>query len=105
MGAEQSKWVDYLDLELDNIRLALEWSIANKMGEESLRLFGALGWFWHIRCHFQEGREWFIRAIALRDKASKRAQAKALSMQASVLGKRRFFCVNHLPKRKSGFIS
>jgi predicted ATPase len=78
MGAEQSKWVEYLDLELDNIRLALEWSITNKMGEESLRLFGALGWFWHIRCHFQEGREWFMRAIELRDKASKKAQARAL---------------------------
>jgi predicted ATPase/DNA-binding SARP family transcriptional activator len=78
MDAEQSKWVDYLDLELDNIRLALEWSITNKMGEEALRLFGALGWFWHIRCHFQEGRDWVMRAIALKDKASKSAQARAL---------------------------
>ena len=45
-GSEQSAWMEYLDLELDNIRLALEWSISNKQGEESLRLFGALGWFW-----------------------------------------------------------
>ncbi|HXQ39359.1 MAG TPA: BTAD domain-containing putative transcriptional regulator, partial [Anaerolineales bacterium] len=51
MGAEQSAWMDYVDLELDNFRLALEWSTSIKRGDEALRLFGSLAWFWYIRCH------------------------------------------------------
>jgi predicted ATPase/DNA-binding SARP family transcriptional activator len=74
-GPEQPTWLDHLDLELDNIRLALEWSISNKRGEESLRLFSALGWFWYIRCHLEEGRKWFRRSLQVRDGTSKSAQA------------------------------
>ena len=77
-GAEQSAWMDYLDFELENIRLALEWSISSKRGEESLRLCGALGWFWFIRCHIREGGEWSRRGLELRDGTSDRAQATAL---------------------------
>ena len=78
MEAKQSEWMDYLDLELENIRLALEWSTSNQRGEEALRLFGSLGWFWYIRCHIGEGEGWLRRAMELRGKASKSAQAKAL---------------------------
>jgi predicted ATPase/DNA-binding SARP family transcriptional activator len=78
MGAEQSAWMDYLDLELDNIRLALEWSTSNKRGEEAFRLFGSLGWFWYIRCHIREAEGWLRRVMELRGQASKSAQAKAL---------------------------
>jgi predicted ATPase/DNA-binding SARP family transcriptional activator len=82
MGTEQSVWMDYLDLELDNFRLALEWSIQNNKGEESLRLFSALGWFWFIRCHFTEGEEWFKKIIDLRTTVSKSTQAKTLGWAA-----------------------
>jgi predicted ATPase/DNA-binding SARP family transcriptional activator len=79
MGAEQSAWMDYLELELDNIRAAMECSISKKKGEESLRLFGSLAWFLFIHCHFQEGLEWFRRTLELRNGTSKQAQAKALA--------------------------
>lgn len=82
MGTEQSVWMDYLDLELENFRLALEWSISNNQGEESFRLFSALGWFWFIRCHFTEGEEWFKKIIDLRTTVSKSIQAKALGWAA-----------------------
>jgi predicted ATPase len=77
-GAQQLTWMDYLDLELENIRLALAWSISNQRGEEALRMCGALGWFWYTRCHIREGEEWSKRALELRDEASDRAQARAL---------------------------
>ena len=78
MGAEQSTWMDYLELELDNIRAAMECSISTKRGEESLRLFGSLAWFLFIHCHFREGLEWFRRTLELRNGTSKQAQAKAI---------------------------
>jgi len=84
MGSEQSSWMDYLESELDNMRLALEWSISNKRGDESLRLFGALAALWYGRCHFREGVKWFRRALELRDKASKTVQANALRHAGSL---------------------
>ena len=84
VGADPSAFLDYLDRELDNIRLALEWSIATQKGYEALRLFGALGAFWLVRCHFLEGAEWFRRALPWKEKASKSAQAKALRHAGSL---------------------
>jgi non-specific serine/threonine protein kinase len=78
MGMEQSKWMDYLDLELDNIRLALEWSISNNQGEQAIELFASLGWFWIVHCHFQEGEGWCKKVMALKETVSKSTQAKAL---------------------------
>jgi len=56
----------------------MEWAISIKRGEESLRLFGALGWYCYIHCYCREGLEWFRRALELRNDASKSVQAKAL---------------------------
>jgi len=77
--------MDYLDLELDNMRIALEWSISNKRGDEALRLFGALGEFWLIRCHYHEGIQWFRRALELREGVAKSIQARALDCAGSLL--------------------
>ena len=84
IGSKQSTWMEYLELELDNIRLALDWSISNQRGERALRLFGALGWFWMIHCHYQEGIRWFKRAWELRSDAAKPIQAKALGHVAQL---------------------
>ena len=78
VGAQQSEWMDHLEVELDNIRRALEWSLASGKYEQALRLFGALGWFWIIRCHFQEGLKWFGLAMERREDVTKSALAKAL---------------------------
>jgi predicted ATPase/DNA-binding SARP family transcriptional activator len=75
---DPSAYLDYLERELDNIRYALEWSISTRKGDESLRLFGALGSFWFVRRHYLEGVEWFRRAMILREMALKSAQGKVL---------------------------
>jgi hypothetical protein len=59
--------MDELETELDNLRLALEWS----MGEEGnigaadgLLLATNLDRFWSNRCYFREGRTWIERGLA-----------------------------------------
>jgi predicted ATPase/DNA-binding SARP family transcriptional activator len=77
-GAEQSTWMNYLDQELDNIRLALDWCISEDKSNEYFRLFGSLTWFCYIHCHCREGLKWFRRALKFKKRASKNAQAKAV---------------------------
>lgn len=65
-GPRQRIWLDRLEVEHDNLRLALEWSSSAADGPEALlRLGGALAWFWFIRGHSREGRNWVDRALAL----------------------------------------
>lgn len=59
----QVAWLDRLDVELDNIRLALEWSLARRE-DEGLRLAAALLWFWHIRGHGREGIDWLKQLLS-----------------------------------------
>ncbi|HSJ87306.1 MAG TPA: BTAD domain-containing putative transcriptional regulator [Anaerolineales bacterium] len=77
LGEEQSRWMDYLDTEFDNIRLALEWSISTRRSEDGFRLFGSLGWYWFIRDHHHEGARWFRRLAPIKDDVSKGTLAKA----------------------------
>jgi len=62
-GKEQIFWLDRLDRELDNLRLALEWSVVRHI-LVGLRLASALLWFWSLRSHFTEGIAWLKRLLA-----------------------------------------
>lgn len=63
-GGEQGNWLKRLQLESDNLRAALIWSLEND-SETALRLAGALGQFWFMRGHhFGEGKVWLERAIS-----------------------------------------
>jgi len=56
-GPEQKTWLDRLELEHDNLRAALRWSLtAEGEAETLLRLAGALSRFWEVRGHWTEGR-------------------------------------------------
>jgi len=57
------KWTDQLELELDNLRTALEWGMSNDP-ESSLRIAGALVYFWLTRSHDLEGLRWLTEAMA-----------------------------------------
>ena len=52
-----------LDRELNNFRLALDWSETSGDTETGLRLAGALRWFWDLRGHAREGREHLARLL------------------------------------------
>ncbi|HET8678948.1 MAG TPA: tetratricopeptide repeat protein [bacterium] len=62
--AEQLVWLSQLDAEHDNIRGALEWALESAHEEIPCRMTEALWWFWTLRGHTSEGREWLNKAIA-----------------------------------------
>jgi predicted ATPase/DNA-binding CsgD family transcriptional regulator len=62
-GKNQWLWLDRMDLELDNIRLASDWALENDI-QKGLQLATALEWFWHLRNHSREGIDWLERLLA-----------------------------------------
>jgi hypothetical protein len=66
-----------LEADHDNLRVALEWSVAKEDDDLALRLVVALGLFWLVRGHFSEGLSWHRRVLARipRDRSSLRCKA------------------------------
>ena len=57
-------WLDRLEDELENMRLALEYALESDI-EAQLRLANALLWFCHIRGHRNEGIAWWERGLSI----------------------------------------
>ena len=64
--AGQGAWLEQLEREHDNFRAALSWVLEQGETELALRLGAALGEFWHMRGHLNEGRSWLEAALAKR---------------------------------------
>ncbi len=63
-GVEYQRFLDRLEEEHDNLRIALEWGLNPARGDEAaLKLSGALAWFWWLRSYHDEGRWWLARAL------------------------------------------
>jgi predicted ATPase/Tfp pilus assembly protein PilF len=63
-GEEQRIWLDGLEMEHENLRAALEWSLVEgEDGEDGLALAAGLGRFWEMRGHLSEGRRWLQSAL------------------------------------------
>jgi predicted ATPase/DNA-binding CsgD family transcriptional regulator len=68
--SNQSAWLERLEMEHDNLRAALGWSVNNDcadgaMAEAGMRLAAALWWFWHLRGYWSEGIRWLTDMLAL----------------------------------------
>ena len=64
-GPEQAVWFERLEAEHDNLRAALAWSQTDPNGlEAGFRLAAPLWWFWMLRGHLREGREWLTALLA-----------------------------------------
>src|SRR5262249_15438396 len=74
----ESKWLDRLEANHDNIRAALEWSLAENESEVGLLLAATLGLFWRKRFYKKEGQIWLERFLAT-SKPPSSARAKALT--------------------------
>jgi predicted ATPase/DNA-binding NarL/FixJ family response regulator len=89
-GPEQVAWLDRLEQEHDNVRVALRWSERNEDPEVLLRLAGALWDFWWMRGHVTEGLSWLVRALSRSEqRPPDAARAKALQgagLLASISG-------------------
>ncbi len=77
-GPLQRAWLDRLEIEHDNLRASLEWSLTSQGDTElGLQLTGALSHFWYVREHHGESRMWLQSALEPGSDASA-ARAKVL---------------------------
>ena len=76
-SAEQSVWLKRFELEVDNIRAALDWSLESRELDTGLRLASELGEFWWRHGYYSEGLEWLNRLLA-KYKPEDRVCARAL---------------------------
>lgn len=77
-GPQAPSYLDLLEEELDNLRSALEWSIASAKPDEGFEIAAAgFGNFWLWRSHLPEARSWMKRLLDLSADASP-LHAKAL---------------------------
>lgn len=74
-------WLDRLADEHDNLRSALQWSIASR-SSQALDLVIALAEFWQIRGHDFEARRWIEQVLAI-DPTPSRARAAVLCLGAT----------------------
>jgi predicted ATPase/serine/threonine protein kinase/DNA-binding CsgD family transcriptional regulator len=83
LGNQQGMWLERLDQEHENLRVALHWlqeqGEAEKNMEMALRLGAALEQFWVIRGYNNEGRTFLDRALAASEGVAMPVRAKALS--------------------------
>ncbi|HET9909754.1 MAG TPA: adenylate/guanylate cyclase domain-containing protein [Anaerolineales bacterium] len=61
-GPDQVNLMDILDIELDNLRTALEWTLDHN-ASAGIKLASQLKWFWHIRNHENEGVNWLVKFL------------------------------------------
>jgi predicted ATPase/DNA-binding CsgD family transcriptional regulator len=86
--ARYDHWCQVFEVELDNLRTALEWSLSAPAGgeehavEAGLRLAGALGLFWYGKGYHVEGIRWTERLLARMDEAPPTYRAKFLQSAA-----------------------
>ncbi len=79
-GPDQQSWLDRLEREHDNLRVALAWSLAEP-GQQiaGLRLATGLWRFWATRGYLSEGRHWLEDGLAMVGDAPGSLRAKALN--------------------------
>jgi predicted ATPase/DNA-binding SARP family transcriptional activator len=63
-GPQMGSWIRQIEAEHDNLRAALEWSVAREPPELGLRFAGGMGFFWRRRGYLSEGRGWLERLLA-----------------------------------------
>lgn len=81
----QIRWFDRLDIEHNNLRAALAWALNEQDPVAGMRLAGALQWFWHIRCYWNEGCDWLEKLLAISDDAPVPVRAKVMCCLADLM--------------------
>ena len=78
-GPKQEMWLEELQMDYENLRSALEWTVG-ETGDKVmlLRMTSSLWHFWEIRGYFSEGRSWLQRALRLNPDGPAALRAHAL---------------------------
>ncbi|HEX2421370.1 MAG TPA: AAA family ATPase, partial [Acidimicrobiia bacterium] len=64
-GPDETIWLNRLEVDHDNLRQVLRWSIDSNRADVAQGLAGTLYRFWMIRHHSEEGRDWLEQAVAM----------------------------------------
>jgi len=80
---DEAAFLAALEADHDDFRVALQW--ARSRPRDLLRLASALGWFWHLRSHYREGRAWLEQALAVNPMSRSREKARALWALSMIL--------------------
>jgi predicted ATPase/class 3 adenylate cyclase len=78
LGADQIAWLERLEVERDNFRAALGWSLEQGDTELALRLIGSLRRAWVARGYLSETRKWLETAFEESRAVPPPIEAKAL---------------------------
>jgi len=85
-GPHQAIWFERLEREHDNLRAALTWLLGREEVEMTLRLSGALYWFWFVRGPVSEGWTFLERALVRSEGVAVSVRAKALWVAGNLTG-------------------
>jgi predicted ATPase len=78
--ARRDSWLERLEPEDANLRVALAWCEAKQdRVETGLGLAGALAWYWYLRGSQQEGRTW-LEALLAHSASSDRTVVRGLAL-------------------------
>lgn len=64
-GPSQVQWLEQIEIELDNVRMALQWALDSEQAEIGIETVHRLGRFWTVHDHWTEGRRWLEQLLAL----------------------------------------
>lgn len=78
-GPQSREWLDLLDAERDNLRVALHSRAADHEPHAGLRIASACWRFCHLRGHYAEGGSWLRHALYRAVDAPAELRAKALT--------------------------
>ncbi len=82
--SHQIFWLDKLEEELDNLRLALDWALAKDV-KSGLELVTVPVFFWEIRTNIQEWESWLTQFLEGYNEADS-LRAHALIIRAHIMG-------------------
>ncbi len=71
-------WVTWLNVELDNIRAALDWAVEHAEAETAQRIVYGFGWYSYITRQLREGCAWAQRSLTCAGSSPPEARAGAL---------------------------
>jgi non-specific serine/threonine protein kinase len=77
-SASQIEWLERLEIDRENLRSALTWTVNSGNAELALRLASGLLWWWITRGHRQEGLDWLRTLLALPAQVEPQWRVKAL---------------------------
>jgi predicted ATPase/class 3 adenylate cyclase len=81
-GPDAALWQDRLELDHDNLRAAIDWSVASGNAALAMRLVAGLWRFWQVRGHLHEARRRIDTVLAMPGVAEQPARLRARAYSA-----------------------